>query len=98
MLRLPASITEIIALAGGVLILAAVAMRARAWWARRAGETVQQESWGPGIVFGMVSVAVAAWAPLPVVRGTPAVTRVHAAAPVTLGLVGTVVLLGLAVV
>ena len=39
-------------------------------------------------MLGLASVAVAPWAPLPVAKETASAPRVHAAAPVLLGLVG----------
>lgn len=106
--RAPVSVTEVGVLAGGALVLGAAAMRARTTLARRVGATIQQESWGPGIAFGVASAVVAPWAPLPVVRGNPGAGpgpgdpgagpgggnpgagRVHAAAPVALGLIAVV--------
>jgi tetratricopeptide (TPR) repeat protein len=78
------------ALAVGVLLLAVVAMWARTLVARRTGLTIRNESWGPGVAFGMATAVVAPWAPLPVVRTTDDAPRVHAAAPVALALVGVV--------
>jgi cellulose synthase operon protein C len=83
-------VVDLGALAVGVLLLALVAMRARRLVARRAGLTVRNESWGPGVVFGMATAVVAPWAPLPVVRTTDDAPRVHAAAPVALALMGVV--------
>jgi cellulose synthase operon protein C len=74
----------------GVLLLALVAMRARSLVARRAGLTIRNESWGPGVAFGMATAVVAPWAPLPVARTTDDAPRVHAAAPVALALMGVV--------
>jgi cellulose synthase operon protein C len=78
------------ALAVGVLLLAMVAMWARTLVARRTGLAVRNESWGPGVAFGMATAVVAPWAPLPVVRTRDDVPRVYAAAPVALALVGVV--------
>jgi tetratricopeptide (TPR) repeat protein len=78
------------ALALGVLLLALVAMRARTLVAHRTGLTVYNESWGPGVAFGMVTAVVAPWAPLPVARTSDDAPRVHAAAPVALALMGVV--------
>jgi tetratricopeptide (TPR) repeat protein len=78
------------ALAVGVLLLAVVAMWARTLVARRTGLTVRNESWGPGVAFGLATAVVAPWAPLPVARTTDDAPRVHAAAPVALALMGVV--------
>jgi tetratricopeptide (TPR) repeat protein/Zn-dependent protease len=83
-------VVDLGAVALGVLLLALVAMRARTLVARRTGLTVYNESWGPGVAFGMVTAVVAPWAPLPVARTTDDAPRVHAAAPVALALVGVV--------
>ena len=57
------------AFAGGILVLAAVAMRARAVIARRARLRIAQRSWPPGMIFGVAATAAGfGWAPLPVVR------------------------------
>ena len=76
------------ALAVGVLLLAVVAMWARTLVARRTGLAVHNESWGPGVAFGMATAVVAPWAPLPVARTTDDAPRVHTAAPVALALMG----------
>jgi tetratricopeptide (TPR) repeat protein len=83
-------VVDLGALAVGVLLLALVAMRARSLVARRAGLTIRNESWGPGVAFGMATAVVAPWAPLPVARTTDDAPRVHAAAPVALALMGVV--------
>jgi tetratricopeptide (TPR) repeat protein len=73
------------ALAGalGLLVLVAAALRARALIARRASEGGEQDSWTPGVVFGLGAAAAGlTWAPLPVLR--KAGPRVHWAAPVAL--------------
>jgi cellulose synthase operon protein C len=83
-------VVDLGALALGVLLLALVARRARTLVARGTGLTVCNESWGPGVAFGMVTAVVAPWAPLPVARTSDDAPRVHAAAPVALALVGVV--------
>lgn len=74
----------------GVFLWCAVVVRSRRFVAARAGTTVAQQSWGPGIAFGVVTAVVAAWAPMPVIRPASTTTRAHAAAPVLLGLIGLV--------
>lgn len=70
----------------GVAVLIAVALRARAAVARRAGEQGAQESWAPGVAFGLGTAAAGfTWAPLPVLREAGA--RLHWAAPVALACV-----------
>ena len=67
----------------GVVVLVAAALRARALVARRAGERGAQDSWTPGVAFGLGTAAAGlTWAPLPVLRN--AGPRVHWAAPVAL--------------
>lgn len=69
------------ALAGvlGLVVLLALALRVRA---RAAG---RQETWAPGVVFGLGTAAAGlTWAPLPVLKGD-ASARLHWAAPVALG-------------
>ncbi|MEV6302972.1 hypothetical protein AB0M02_26390 [Actinoplanes sp. NPDC051861] len=80
-------------LAFGVLLLAMVALRSRAFVARRAGISLTQESWGPGMAFGALTAVFAPWAPLPVTRPASAVPRVHTVAPVALGLLALVLFL-----
>ncbi|MBM2618657.1 tetratricopeptide repeat protein [Actinoplanes sp. LDG1-06] len=83
-------LAEILGLTAGVLLLSAVALRSRRYAARRSGAAIVQTSWTPGIAFGVVTAALAPWAPLPVTRPASTVARVHAAAPVTLALIGLV--------
>lgn len=79
-------VTAAVAGALGVLVLVAVALRARAAVARRAGEPGGQESWAPGVAFGVGTAAAGfTWAPLPVLREASA--RLHWAAPVALACV-----------
>jgi tetratricopeptide (TPR) repeat protein len=89
-LRAQGRLVDLGALAVGVLLLAVVAMWARTLVARRTGLAVHNESWGPGVAFGMATAVVAPWAPLPVARMTDDSPRVHAAAPVALALMGVV--------
>jgi tetratricopeptide (TPR) repeat protein len=91
--RAPDRIAESLAVAAGVLVLAAVVLRARSAAARRAGAEIQQQSWGPGIVFGALTCAFTPWAPLPVAKPASPVVRVHVAAPVVLGVIGLVLFL-----
>jgi tetratricopeptide (TPR) repeat protein len=63
----------------GLVVLLALALRVRA---RAAG---RQETWAPGVVFGLGTAAAGlTWAPLPVLKGD-ASARLHWAAPVALG-------------
>jgi tetratricopeptide (TPR) repeat protein len=79
---------SIVAGALGVGTLAVVATRARGIAASRSGVELTQESWTPGLVFGLGTGLVGApWAPLPVARPGRRQWRVHAAAPVTLALI-----------
>ncbi len=79
----------------GVLALSALVIVARVVVARRAGQPSRQESWGPGMLFGVAaSVAGAPWAPLPVVRSdsddTGTSSKVNAAAPIAVTLLAAV--------
>ncbi|MCY1142794.1 tetratricopeptide repeat protein [Actinoplanes sp. Pm04-4] len=82
------SLVETLGLILGVLVLTAVVLQARRYAARRADEVAEQSSWGPGIAFGAVTAVLAPWAPLPVIRPAATAPRVHAAAPLALGLAG----------
>ena len=85
-LRRAADPTEVVAYTVGVLILAAAAVTARVAVARRRGIEINQTSWPPALVFGLVTGAVGLpWAPLPVVREDGEDDhRLHLAAPLTL--------------
>jgi tetratricopeptide (TPR) repeat protein len=62
-------VTTLVAGALGVLLMTVAAVRARALLARRRQLVAVQESWAPGMVFGLATAVVgSAWAPLPVVR------------------------------
>lgn len=79
----------VVAFGIGVLVLVAVAIRARVAVARAVGLATQQESWGPGILFGVAMGAVGMpWAPLPVLRAPDESRRTHLAAPIALSLLG----------
>jgi len=87
-LRRGAALTEVIAYVAGVLVLAILGMGARVFLARRQHLTITQETWPPGLAFGLVTGAIGLpWAPLPVVRADgkdSAKVKVHLAAPITL--------------
>ena len=89
-LRGGSTVAETAFLLLAVLLPCAVVVRARRFAARRAGGIVVQQSWGPGVAFGMVTAAVAPWAPLPVIRPESRSPRVHAVAPVLLAGIGLV--------
>lgn len=60
-------VTAAIAYGIGVLLIAVVGIRARIVVARAADVTTRQQSWGPGVLFGLVMGTVGMpWAPLPV--------------------------------
>lgn len=107
-------VTEMVAGAVGILVIAMAGLQMRAARARRLNLPVLQESWPPGMAFGLATASIGApWAPLPVIRtpaapppgveqheaetvesGDAAVKRnaalVHAAAPITLGVLALV--------
>jgi Zn-dependent protease len=73
----------------GVVVLGCIAMEARLVIARTQRSSLCQQSWTPGIVFGIVTGAVGLpWAPLPVVQtadtSESATRKVHLAAPIML--------------
>jgi cellulose synthase operon protein C len=80
--------TEVIAYIAGVLVLAFLAVGARVFLARSRRIAITQETWPPGLAFGLVAGAAGLpWAPLPVVRadGKDSLkVKVHLAAPITL--------------
>lgn len=78
--------TELVAYLVGVLVLAVAAMAARYTLAILRGVPLQQVSWMPGIVFGLVAGALGLpWAPLPVIQDSRGDDpRLHLAAPLTL--------------
>ena len=85
-LRRAADPAEVAAYLAGVVVLALLAVGARVFLARRRRIAITQESWPPGMAFGLVTGAAGLpWAPLPVVRadGKDSV-KVHLAAPITL--------------
>ena len=87
-LRRGADLAEAAAYIGGVLILAFLAVGARIFLARSRHVAMTQETWSPGLAFGLVTGAIGLpWAPLPVIRvdgeDSPKV-KVHLAAPITL--------------
>jgi cellulose synthase operon protein C len=87
-LRRGADPAEVVAYVAGVLILAFLAVGARVVLARRRHVAITQETWSPGLAFGLVTGAIGLpWAPLPVVRADGEdnlKVKVHLAAPVTL--------------
>jgi cellulose synthase operon protein C len=87
-LRRGADPAEVVAYIAGVLILAFLAVGARVFLARSRHIAITQETWSPGLVFGLLTGAIGLpWAPLPVVRadGEDSLkVKVHLAAPITL--------------
>jgi cellulose synthase operon protein C len=85
-LRKGASLAEVTAYSTGVIVLTALAVGARVLLSQHLRIAIKQESWPPGLAFGLVTGAIGLpWAPLPVVRaeGKDA-AKVHLAAPITL--------------
>ena len=80
--------TEVVAYIAGVLVLAFLAVGARVFLARSRRIAITQETWSPGLAFGLVTGAAGLpWAPLPVVRadGKDSLkVKVHLTAPITL--------------
>lgn len=94
-LRRGADPGEVAAYIAGVLVLAFLAVGARALMARSRHVSIKQETWPTGLAFGLVTGAVGLpWAPLPVVRDDGEDSdkvgedsnkvKVHLAAPITL--------------
>ena len=85
-LRKGAGLAEVTAYTAGVIVLTALAVGARVLLSRHLRIAITQESWPPGLAFGLVTGAAGLpWAPLPVVRtnGKDNV-KVHLAAPIAL--------------
>jgi tetratricopeptide (TPR) repeat protein len=77
----------------GLLIMIAVVMRARELAATRLHIAVRQETWPPGVAFGLVITLVGAgWSPLPVARATGDATGVHWAGPTVVAALAIVLL------
>jgi tetratricopeptide (TPR) repeat protein len=70
----------------GVLALIVIVVRSRVLAARRAGVTLRQRGWTPGIVVGLGAAAAGlGWAPLPVVETDRPAPAVHWIGPVVTG-------------
>jgi len=101
-LRRGAGPTEIITYIIGIVILAFLAVTARMIAARRQNLTITHETWPPAVAFGLAAGALGLpWAPLPVVRThgkevkrthRKEVKKIHLAAPITLALLGGLLL------
>jgi hypothetical protein len=82
------------AFATGVLILIAVVLRVRRLAARHAHTFLRQETWPPGLVFGLaVTLLGAGWSPLPVARTHRKAMNVHWAGPAAVGTLALALLL-----
>jgi pSer/pThr/pTyr-binding forkhead associated (FHA) protein/tetratricopeptide (TPR) repeat protein len=96
-LRRGADPAEVVAYIAGVLVLAFLAVGARVFLARSRHVTITQDTWPPGLAFGLVTGAFGLpWAPLPVVRadGEDSVKiKVHLAAPITLAVLSALLFL-----
>jgi hypothetical protein len=83
----------VLVFAVGLLILIAVVMRVRDLAASREHIAVKQETWPPGVAFGLVVTLVGAgWSPLPVARAPGKATGVHWAGPLAIGILAIVLL------
>jgi hypothetical protein len=81
-----ASWTSAVLLLLGVGILIVIVLRSRVLIARRAGVTLRQRGWTPGILAGLVLAAIGlAWAPLPVVETNKPAAAVHWIGPIAAG-------------
>jgi len=81
-----ATLASVLLLGLGVLALVAVVLRSRVLVARRAGITVRQRGWTPGMAVGLGAAAFGlGWAPLPVVESDRPVPAVHWIGPLTMG-------------
>jgi cellulose synthase operon protein C len=84
-------LTAAVAFGMAVLLIAVLAIRIRVAVARAAGMTTRQESWGPGVIFGLAMGAVGTpWAPLPVLRAPDKSRHAHLAAPLALSLLSAI--------
>lgn len=94
-LRKGPSPTEVVTYTGGVVVLALIAVGARAILARQNHIAAAQESWSPALVVGLVTGAAGfPWAPLPVVKADgKGATKVHLAAPITLAVLSALLFL-----
>jgi tetratricopeptide (TPR) repeat protein len=82
------------AFAIGLCILIAVVIRVRQLAATRSRLALRQETWPPGVAFGLVvTLAGAGWAPLPVARAPGAATGVHWAGPTAVAALAIVLLI-----
>jgi hypothetical protein len=81
----PTSATVLVLLATQILVLIAVVVRARRAMADRSATRVENYSWSPSLVLGIVGAGVGvAWAPLPVSHTASPVRRLRWLAPVSL--------------
>jgi tetratricopeptide (TPR) repeat protein len=86
LLSAEASWTSAILLVLGVAILIMIVLRSRVLIASRAGVTLRQRGWTPGILAGLVLAAIGlAWAPLPVVETSKPAAAVHWIGPIAAG-------------
>ena len=87
-LRRGAGPAEVVAYIARVLVLAFLAVGARAFLARSRHIAITEETWTPGLAFGLIiGAAGLPWAPLPVVRADSKESlkvKVHLAAPLSL--------------
>jgi cellulose synthase operon protein C len=87
-IRRGAGPVEVVAYIAGVLVLAFLAVGARVYLAQSKHVVITQETWSPGLAFGLITGAAGLpWAPLPVVRadGEDSLkVKAHLAAPITL--------------
>ena len=68
------------------MALIVIVLRSRVLVARRAGVTMRQRGWTPGIVVGLGAAAAGlGWAPLPVVETDSPAPAVHWIGPVVTG-------------
>ncbi len=82
------SLTSGLLLVIGLMALIVIVLRSRVLVARRAGVTMRQRGWTPGIVVGLGAAAAGlGWAPLPVVETDRPVPAVHWIGPVVTGAV-----------
>jgi tetratricopeptide (TPR) repeat protein len=78
--------TSAVLLLLGVGILIVIVLRSRVLIARRAGVTLRQRGWTPGILAGLVLAGIGlAWAPLPVVETSKPAAAVHWIGPIAAG-------------
>lgn len=92
--RIPWTIYELTAYAVGLLIMVAIVMRARVLASNRCGGSLAQQTWAPSVVLSLATGAAGMpLAPLPTATPEPPSTQIHRAAPLTMGVLTTALMI-----